>query len=819
MSPEPRSPKRLPVLELVGRLGRSLADGRSAILTAPPGTGKSTALPPALLESVTGRVLVTQPRRLAARMLATHVARKLDTDVGGRVGYAVRGDRREGRDTRILYVTEGLLLRRLMSGGGLSPDDVVVLDEFHERSIDADLLLGLLRLRKARFVIASATLDAAGLADRLGLEVFGAEDRLHPVRIEHRRAPSADEPWSLAAEAVARVVRSEDDDGGDILVFMPGRREIDRTVEACAGIGGVEVVPLHGGLPPRAQDRAVAAEGPRRIVVATNIAETSITIPRVTVVVDSGLARIDRFDAVRETSRLVTEPIDRGSAVQRAGRAGRVAPGRCIRLYTESEFLRRAEGRIPATARADLADAFLRLHAAGVSPRDFDWLDPPPEASFTLAERTLHSIEAVRDERVTEVGRALARLPLPPRIGRFLLDALEAGGGRFAVAAAVVLAERDFASAVERRDQEGLLVGDEPSGDLSWRARLLLDASASPRGVDPPILRDARRTVSDLVGQLRVDDDGLPEAVVPALVRSLGDRIAFRRPDRDTCLLPGRKHAVIDRRSRVPAGGFLVAGEVRGLETRGEGTTVLSLATGIEESSVDALLGDRLGTAVRFEFDPDRRLMTRWVSRTFDGLEIDPVSQPIGPDARAAAAAAMLAMIEAGDIEIPGWDEDVEEFIERTRRTAEWYPERGIPVFDDDDLAVMRAEVVGGHTRLDDLPGSSSIIEVLRSALDWADAEFVDRMAPRRISLPGGRSMGIRWKAGEPPRGSARIGDLVGLEATPRVAGGRVPILLEILAPNRRPVQVTDDLPGFWDRTYPTIKKELKRRYPRHPWP
>ena len=306
---------------------------------------------------------------------------------------------------------------------------------------------------------------------------------------------------------------------------------------------------------------------------------------------------------------------------------------------------------------------------------------------------------------------------------------------------------------------------------------------------------------------------------MPALVRSLGDRIAFRRPDRDTCLLPGRKHAVIDRRSRVPAGGFLVAGEVRGLETRGEGTTVLSLATGIEDSSVEALLGDRLGTAVRFEFDPDRRLMTRWVSRTFDGLEIDPVSQPIGPDARAAAAAAMLAMIEAGDIEIPGWDEDVEEFIERTRRTAEWYPERGIPVFDDDDLAVMRAEVVGGHTRLDDLPGSSSIIEVLRSALDWADAEFVDRMAPRRISLPGGRSMGIRWKAGEPPRGSARIGDLVGLEATPRVAGGRVPILLEILAPNRRPVQVTDDLPGFWDRTYPTIKKELKRRYPRHPWP
>ena len=372
MSPEPRSPQRLPVLELVGRLGRSLADGRSAILTAPPGTGKSTALPPALLESVTGRVLVTQPRRLAARMLATHVARKLDTDVGGRVGYAVRGDRREGRDTRILYVTEGLLLRRLMSGGGLSPDDVVVLDEFHERSIDADLLLGLLRLRKARFVIASATLDAAGLADRLGLEVFGAEDRLHPVRIEHRRAPSADEPWSLAAEAVARVVRSEDDDGGDILVFMPGRREIDRTVEACAGIGGVEVVPLHGGLPPRAQDRAVAAEGPRRVVVATNIAETSITIPRVTVVVDSGLARIDRFDAVRETSRLVTEPIDRGSAVQRAGRAGRRAGPVHQALHRErvpparggsgpGDGEGRSRGRLSSAARGRSLAARLRL--------------------------------------------------------------------------------------------------------------------------------------------------------------------------------------------------------------------------------------------------------------------------------------------------------------------------------------------------------------------------------------------------------------------------------------------------------------------------
>ncbi|MEE2971530.1 MAG: helicase-related protein, partial [Planctomycetota bacterium] len=425
-SDEPKrseSTPRLPVLDVVPELAEVLRAGSSAVVTAPPGTGKSTAMPCGLLDRLRGRLFVTQPRRLAARMLASRSAGLRGTRIGEDVGYAVRGERRSSRSTRLLYLTEGLLLRRLLVGdGGPDPDDVVILDEFHERSIDADLLLGVLRDRGVRVVVASATLDAALVSESLEAPMLSVESRLHPVDVIHRKAPSGDPPWDLAAEALARLLEEAPDDEGDVLVFMPGRREIDRTIEACRRIGrGLDLRPLHGGLTAREQDLAVSPHGPRRVVVATNIAETSLTIPRVTTVVDSGLARVDRFDPGRDLAGLVTEPIDRASAEQRTGRAGRVGPGRCVRLYTESEFRRRTPERTPATARADLADAFLRLHAAGLDPRTFPWIQSPPPESVDHARRTLESIGAVSGGRPTAVGRRMAMLPIPPRVARFLL--------------------------------------------------------------------------------------------------------------------------------------------------------------------------------------------------------------------------------------------------------------------------------------------------------------------------------------------------------------------------------------------------------------
>lgn len=816
----PESPD-LPVLAVVDDVAASIRAGRATVVSAPPGTGKSTAMPDALLDRLPGRLLVTQPRRLAARMLAARVASLRGSSPGGLVGHAVRGDRRESAQTRLLYLTEGLLLRRLLGGERPGRDDVVILDEFHERSIEADLLLGLLRHLGATIVIASATLDVEMLGGSLDAATFRVDAPLHPVAIEHRRAPSAEPVWDLAAEAVARVLADRDDDG-DLLVFMPGRREIDRTIEACRRVArGVEVVPLHGGLPATAQDRAVAATGPRRIVVATNVAETSITIPRVTTVIDSGLARVADFDPGRDLPTLATASIDRASAVQRAGRAGRVRPGRCIRLYTESEFARRAAHRPPSTSRADLADAFLAIRSVDLDPATFDWLDPPPPEAAAHARATLAAIGAVADDRITPLGRRLAALPLPPRVGRFLIDAIERGGGRLAVAVAAVLAEQDAARGMPAGRLASLLEPNDPASDLVARARLVLGGRGGVPGVDAAILASQRDLVRDLADRLGVGGvPGEAAAIGPALVAAFPDRVGFRREaERDACALPGRRHAVLDRRTLVRNPGFLVAGEIRGLENRGEGTTVLSLATAIDETTALELLGDRVRAERGYEFDRERGLVEVAERRLLDDAEIEVRRLPVPGDERPKAAEVLLAAIEAGEASLPGWDETVDEFIERVRRVAAWFPDRGLPTFDDEDRAVIRAEVVGPRHRLADLPDAAATLEIVRSALDWNDARFVDEMAPTRLPLAGGRPLRIAWRPGEPPRGRARIGDLLGVETTPTVGGGRARVLLEILAPNQRPVQITDDLAGFWERTYPTLRKELRRRYPKHPWP
>ncbi len=812
----------LPILSIVGQVSDAVRSGRSVVVSAPPGTGKSTALPSSMLDRLAGRILVTQPRRLAARMLAARVASLRGESPGGLVGHAVRGERCESDRTRLTYLTEGLLLRRVLSGDGPSSEDVVVLDEFHERSIEADLLLGLMRSRGLRFVVASATLDVDIVAGAIGADRFEVSSPLHPVTIEHRRAPSADPPWNLAAEAVTRVL-AEGGDDGDILVFMPGRREIDRTIEACRRVGrGIDVVPLHGGLSAREQDRAVAEHGPRRIVVATNVAETSITIPRVTTVIDSGLARLADFDAGRDLPTLATGPIDRASAVQRAGRAGRVRPGRCIRLYTESEFARRPAHRSPATARADLAGAYLNIHAAGLDPESFPWIDPPPVEAATHASRTLASIGAVDTAgKITATGRRLVELPLPPRVARFALDAVAAGGGRLAAACAAVLSERELASSTPAGRLAAALQSGDPSSDLVARARVVLGGGQVPQGVESSALASAREATAEIATRLgAARHPGAANAIGPALMAAFPDRIGYRREsERDACALPGRRHAVLDRGSLVRGAGFLVAGEIRGLENRGEGTTVLSLATAIDDETALQLLGHRISEERRFEFDRERGIVELVRSRLFDDVEIECRRSAVSPEDRGAAATTLLDLVEQGEVVLPGWDEAVDEFIERVRRVAEWCPDRGLPAFDAEDLAVVRAEIVGSRHRLSDLPNADATLEIVRSMLEWDDARLVDDLAPTRIPLPGGRSMRVVWRAGEAPRGRARIGDLIGVDSTPKVGRGRVAVVLEILAPNQRPVQVTDDLAGFWTRTYPELRKELRRRYPKHPWP
>ena len=802
----------LPVLEAVPRVRRTLGEGRSIVLTAPPGSGKSTALPQALVEHGPGRVFVTQPRRLAARLLARRVAAQLGTRLGSRVGYAVRADRRESDATRLLYLTEGLLLRRVIGGWRPDDGDLVILDEFHERSIDADLLLGILAERGVRVLIASATIDAVPLAERLDGIPIAVDGRLHPVEVEYRRAPSASPPWDLAVDAI-REARARLDPTGDVLVFMPGRREIDETVRACRrAFGDLDVRPLHGGLSPAEQDAAIREDGPRRIVVATNIAETSITIPRVTTVVDSGLARVPRYDVERDVARLSTEPVDRAGADQRAGRAGRVRPGRCLRLYTEVDFHRRPAQLEPAARRSDLADAFLRLRIAGVRPSEFGWIDPPSEEASRRAASTLESIGAVDRDAVTPLGRELGRWPLSPRVARFLVAAHAAGAGDLATACAAVLETAD--ASFPPGTASALLPGD-PSSDLVARARLVLAGRGDRRGIAETfaLFEDLRRRAGTMRGDAA-------EGVVDGLLAAFPDRIAFRRDaQRDSCVLPGRRNVVLERTSVVQDGGFLICPVVRGVEDRGEGTTIVGCVTSLDETRALARLGARWTVRTTCRFDPEKGRVEVVRIRRFDEDVVDETADPVDAEHRRAASEAMLAAVESGAASLPGWDEGVASFLDRMRRVQSWFPEKGLAGLDDDDLAVLRAEIVGDAHRVADLPSAARVLETIRQALDWNDLQFVDRAAPDRIPLGSGRTAKVEWPIGERPRVQARISDLIGLDATPTVALGRVPVVLEILAPNRRPVQITDDLPGFWKRTYPTIRKELRRRYPKHPWP
>lgn len=802
----------LPVLEALPRVHEALDDAQPIVLTAPPGSGKSTALPQALLGTRPGRIFVTQPRRLAARLLARRVSSQIGERLGEQVGYAVRADRRAGDATRLLYVTEGLLLRRVIAGWRPDERDLVILDEFHERSIDADLLLGVLVERGVRIMVASATIDAESLAKRLSAKAISVDGRLHPVEVEYRRAPSASPPWELAVDAI-RSANARLDPEGDILVFMPGRREIDETVRACRrAFPGLDVRPLHGGLSVGDQDAAIRVDGPRRIVVATNIAETSITIPRVTTVVDAGLARVPRYDVERDVARLSTEPVDRAGADQRAGRAGRVRPGRCLRLYTEADYHRRPAQLEPATSRSDLTDAFLRLRLAGVRPDDFQWIDPPPRAAQLKASSTLELIGAVEDDVVTPAGREAGRWPVSPRVGRFLGVAHAAGGGELATACAAVLETTD---ATFPTKVEGALRAGDPSSDLVARARVVLTGSRDRRGI-----ADTVALFEDLRRRGGSKDGESVDAVVEGLLVAFPDRIAFRRSaDRDSCVLPGRRNVVLERQSIVQEAGFLICPLVRGIEDRGEGTTIVGCATMIEESRALEYLADRWSIHSECRFDLEKSRVELVQIRRFDGDLVDESTEPVDATHRRAASEAMLAAIESGTIALPGWSDGVASFLDRMRRVGEWFPEKGLQLLDHDDLAVLRAEIVGDAHRVGDLPSAGRVLETIRNALDWNDLEFIERAAPDRIPLGSGRTAKVDWVVGEPPRIRARISDLIGVDATPTVAMGRVPVVLEILAPNRRPVQITDDLPGFWKRTYPSIRKELRRRYPKHPWP
>ena len=846
MHSEPRLARTdsLPINAFAQEIIQRISRDRTLVLVAETGSGKTTQVPQILLKSGVageGRIIVLQPRRLAARAVARRVAFEMGVREGGLVGYRTRYERVESAETKILFMTDGLFVRLAQGTQDLKGISVVVLDEFHERGISTDLAAGMVRRLQSqrrpdlRVAIMSATLDAARLGEVFGVEPLSVPGRMHPVDIRFLGDVRANE--DVIDRAVNAIVDAAGNLQGDGLVFMPGRNEIQRTIEALRSrlpSGAFDVMALHGGQSPEEQDRALNPSDRRKIVVATNVAETSLTIPGIRFVVDSGLARVHRFDPLRDLNALKLEPISQASARQRAGRAGRTAPGVCLRLWSEATQNRRAEFDAPEVHRIDLSEALLGLSVVGENdPLKFPWIDSPDSSALDRALRVLVGCGAMDTQgRLTLNGRAMAQIPAHPRLARALLEGARRGCAQRAGLWAAFLSERD---PFDRENSESMrrhLETDDRPSDVIARERIFLawhGGKANRMSIDSDAAREVARAADHLssaalraAGDLTQVSRGAQagnssdEAIAESFMLGFPDRIAWRLDrHRPHAAMAQRRKVSIDKRSLHEGAGPLLAFEVRQSGGGDTTETTLSMTVALERAWLESTLPHRFANRVEERWEASSQSVEEIEEQLFDDTVIE---RTVRPSRNLAVASEIIAvrMMEDG-LRPDEWEEQIVPWIARTRWVAEIFPQRELLTYSDDDLRILFAEIAAGASRWSQVRGRSCLATVL-SALSYEDQTFVQQMAPADIRLPSGSKMKLIYENGQPPRGSAKIQDFYGLDQTPSVAGGRIAVRLEILGPNRRPLQTTADLAGFWRVLYPEIRNELRRRYPRHEW-
>jgi ATP-dependent helicase HrpB len=851
--------EQLPIYDIEQQIVAGLRETRRLIVSAPTGSGKSTQVPQMLLDHGllgAGQVVILQPRRLAARLLAARVAWERQIPLGREVGYQIRFENVTGADTRIRFVTEGLLLRQMVQEPRLPGVAALIFDEFHERHLYGDITLArALDLQETarpdlQILVMSATLEAAPLEEFLRpCRVVESRGRTFPVEVEFAARPAYLDKrpvWDQAAEAFSNYVSAGGE--GDVLVFMPGSFEISQTIAAirhCPEARGFVLLPLHGELPPRDQDAAVARYQQRKVVVATNVAETSLTIDGIRCVIDSGLARIPRYDPYRGLNTLLIEKISRASADQRAGRAGRTAPGLCRRLWSLDEHAHRPQQELPEVKRLDLAEVVLTLKAAGVEDlRAFRWLEPPAEQALAHAEELLADLGALKPAKepvnsrscfsLTPIGRKMLAFPLHPRYARMLLAAQHYHCVYQACLLAALTQGRDLLlrnvdADIARRREELL---DEKAHSDFWLLTRTWE-SASANDFRPEACRRlgvhavAARQVGPLLEQFleTARREGLEttqrqapeEALRKCLLIGFSDRVA-RRLDSGTlrCDLAHGRRGTLARESVVQNSPLLVAAEVREVEGKDKSVqTMLSLATAIDEAWLHELFPEDITAVPRVFYDPDTRRVFAEEQLKFRDLAIG--SRRIEPPPADAAARLLAAEVLAGRLTLNDWDEDLERWILRLNLLSQWCPELTLPPIRDEDRRHLIQQVCHGCLSGKDLKDQPAKAMV-KSWLSAAQQEQLDKHAPERLSLSNGRTAKVLYDTGNPPHIAMRIQQLYGVKTTPRIAMSRVPVVLHILAPSQRPVQITQDLPGFWRDHYPRIKQELQRRYPRHEW-
>ncbi|NCA70225.1 MAG: ATP-dependent helicase HrpB [Sphingobacteriia bacterium] len=811
----------LPIAAVLPQLREALRVGH-AILQAPTGSGKSTGIPLALLADdwlAERRILILQPRRAAARMIAARLAALLGESLGERVGYQIRFEHRGGPTTRIEVLTEGILTRRIQRDPTLAGVGLIIFDEFHERSLVADLGLALALDLVAglrpdlRLLLMSATIDPTPLVDLLdGAAIVRGTGRAHPVRIEQaERAPGPD----AVAALVAGVRTALASDPGDLLAFLPGAGEIEAAVRRLADLDaeGMRILPLHGSLP---SDRQAAALAPsdgrtRRVIIATDIAETSLTIPGIHIVVDSGLTRKPRFDPGSGLTRLVTEACSRDSAAQRAGRAGRLGPGVCWRLWTRAQEASRPARRPPEILQADLAGLALELKLWGVtSPDELRWLDPPPPAAWAQALDLLQRLGAL-DARgiITRLGRRMAELPIHPRLAALLLGADPA----------VRADAADLCALLSERDPMRDPPGQRRPADLDPRLRALRDwrAGRAQPWMDEPRLAAVDRVSRQLRRLVRDAPSGTTRGTAELLALAYPERIARRRAAADErYLLASGSGAVLPRDDALALHPYLVIARLDGAVMDGR----IQLALPIDEAALRAHAAECLRISRELAWDESREaVIARRVER-LGSLVLS--SQPVPLESADDPTSILLEALAPRLDTALHWSEPARQLCARIDLLRRLEPDGGWPDLSAQALRAEPARWLGPHlagmTRLAQVR-ALDLAAILTEQLDWPRRQRLEQGAPVAIQTPAGAMRRIDYCAGATPVLAVQLQELFGLAATPSVGWGQVPLMLHLLSPARRPVQVTQDLGGFWARAYPEVRKELRGRYPKHAWP
>ncbi|MFN7926381.1 MAG: ATP-dependent helicase HrpB [Blastocatellia bacterium] len=849
----------LPIDALIPQILASFQSHPNLIIEATPGAGKTTRVPPALLApEVADRkeVWVLEPRRIAARLSARRVAEELGERLGETVGYQVRFEEVGGPRTRLRFLTEGVLTRRLLHNTTLNGVAAVVLDEFHERHLQTDIALALLsHLQQTtrpdlKIIVMSATLDATPLARYLGdCPVLRCEGRRFEAIVTYQKEYDARPLAEQVASAARKVLATQSE--GDVLVFLPGAAEIKRAQSACTDLAAqanLLLLPLHGELSTNEQEAAILPARQRKLILSTNVAETSITIDGVAAVIDSGLARIAEHSPWSGLPTLNIQRISQAAATQRAGRAGRTQAGVCWRLYTEMDFAARAAFETPEIHRLDLADTLLELHAFHRNDLlHLAWYEPPPTPALAAAEMLLQKLGAInRSGEITDLGEQMARYPLHPRQSRIFLEAVKRGLPLRGATVASLISERDLHSRSFASRSVKISPTYKTESDIFEQEALFaraadanfdfhrLNAEGINAGAAQAISR-ARQQILRLLRQPASDNaiEGAhaDEQIRVSLLAGYPDRVARRQASDNkkgigeaviSLSLANGSRIHLSPQSAVREATFLIGIDVEEKQEQRSTFSRVRTASAIEPDWLLDLFPDEVQELVSVEWNAVRERVEVLSQLCYDKLVLDESLLPSNHQDRAIQEKIYLALIEA--VEKKGWQafldaETVARFLVRLNFVSDSFPDSGLPSLSEEDIHNFLLATCRGKRSFAELRDSLSTDNVFQSLLSYEQLSHLNRLAPERTNINGRKNVRINYEAGKPPWIASRLQDFFGMTATPTIGQGRVPLVLHLLAPNQRAVQVTSDLAGFWTRIYPQVRRELSRRYPKHAWP